>query len=336
MNEPVLRRKVVRPRSRPAIDGEQSMLARALPRAAVRALSAGCGLTAQPGALSERGVTLAEGLDRLSEDGFLALLSGADGGAPGLLVLDTGLFSALVEAMTLGRLGAAPPAAPRRPTATDAALLGALIDRLLAELDRGLAEAGLDAGAEGGGWRMARAVGDQRLLGAILDEGGYRLAEVPLALSAAGAPGSAPRSGRLALLLPDPDSARAAAPPGRAPAAAPAATPDTLGQGIEAAVQGAPAVLTAVLGRVALPLEQALLLAVGQRLELSIAALEEVELVGLDARAYAWARLGQTRGMRAVRITLLADSAGGPATSPVAPPFSAAGATPVQRLAAAG
>lgn len=340
MIEPVIRRKVLRPRSRPAAEVPRSGLARALPRAIVRALSAGCGLAAEPGALAERGLPLAEGLDRLSEDGFVALLTGAEGGASGLLVLDTGLFSALVEAMTLGRLGAAPPAAPRRPTATDAALLGALIDRLLAELDRGLAEAGDDAGgatgAGAGGWRMSRAVGDQRLLGAILDDGAYRLAEVPLSLSAAGGAGGAPRTGRLTLLLPESPTAGGAAQPGRARAAAPPSTPDAFGQGIEAAVQGAPATLTAVLGRVALPLEQALALAVGQRMELPISALEEVELVGLDARAYASARLGQTRGMRALRIITLGEGAGGPAAPPAAPPFSEAVAAPVPRLAAAG
>jgi flagellar motor switch protein FliM len=332
MIEPVIRRKVLRPRSRPADQAPQSGLGRALPRALVRALSAGCGLTAEPGPMAERGVALAEGLDRLVEDGFVALLTGRDGGAAGLLVLDSGLFSALIEAMTLGRLGATAPAMPRRPTATDAALLGALIDRVLADLDRGL----LEVGAAPEGWRMARAVGDQRLLGAILDEGGYRLAELSVELSAAGAAGSARRSGRLALLLPDPDRVQVPVPSAHAADRAPVAEPDAFSRGIEGAVQGAPAVLTAVLGRVALPLEQALALAVGQRLELPISALEEIELVGLDTRAYAAARLGQTRGMRAIRITVLADGGAGRLAPPGTPAFSEAGAAPVQRLAAAG
>lgn len=334
MIEPVIRRKVLRPRLRPAAEAPRSGLARALPRAMVRALSAGCGLAAEPGALVERGVALGEGLDRLAEDGFVALLNGGDGGASGLLVLDAGLFSALIEAMTLGRLNAAPPTAPRRPTATDAALLGALIDRFLGELDRGLAE----GGATAEGWRMTRAVGDQRLLGAILDEGAYRLAEVPLALSAAGAAGSAPRTGRLTLLLPEPGAAQAQgpAPAVRLAADMPQAEGDGFRRAIEGAVQGAPALLTAVLGRVTLPLDQALALAVGQRLELPVSALEEVEIVGLDSRVYAAARLGQTRGMRAVRISTLAEGGGAPFVPPPAQPFSEAGASSAPRLAAAG
>lgn len=318
MIESVLRRKVLRPRSAERAAAGSS-LARALPRALLRAFAAAASLTAQTGVVADRILPLAEALDLIDDDGFLALLAQPGQSGPGALaILDAGLFAALIEALTMGRLGPAPVGPPRRPTATDAALLGAVIDRLLADLDRDLrADRGLAAGGEGEGpWQMARGLADPRLLGAILDDGPYRLAQVPVVL--ADASGGTGRAGRLGLLVPVPQgvetgSAARGGPArggaekaGTAPAeAAAGVAPDAFGPAFETAVQAAPVLLTAVLGRVSLPLERALGLAVGQRLELPLAALEEVGLVGLDGQVHALARLGQSRGMRAVRILSL-------------------------------
>lgn len=284
MTSTVLRRKALRPRV--AADPVGSAPARALPRAVMRAVSEGAGLSAQVGTVTQRRVSLDEGLERIADDGFVALL--AREGGTGLAVLGADLFAALIEALTLGRLGAAGPGAPRRPTSTDAALMGAVVDRLLAGLD----------GADGDGpWRMVRAVGDLRVLPAILDEGDYDLADADVRLAGARGPGTL-RGGALMLLLPVP------APAAEAP---PLAGPDPFAAGFEAAVAGAEVVLKAVLGRVALPLEQALALRVGDRLELPLSRLEEVEVLGLDARPQARARLGQAQGQRALRVTALLD-----------------------------
>jgi flagellar motor switch protein FliM len=320
MSEPVLRRKILRPRSRAAAPPAAPLSAPAtvLPRALVRAISAGAGLTARAGPLTERSLDLAEALDRLDDDGFLALLApvgaadGQVGGASALLVLDPALFSALIEALTIGRLAAPQTGPARRPTATDAALLGAVVDRLLAELARGQSEAAPGVPAGAGSWQMARALSDPRLLGAILDEGRYLMIEVPLTLSiatgaGAGAGAEAERAGALALLLP---VETVAALPSAVPPlsqAAPPPGPDAFARGIEVAVMAAPAVLTAVLGRLSLPIARVCDLAVGERLELPLSALEEVALVGPSDQIHATARLGQARGMRAVRILTLGE-----------------------------
>lgn len=153
--ESVLRRKVLRPR--PAPVAAPSGAERSLTRAALKAISAVAGLSAHCGAVAERRLRLDEGLERLPDDGYVALLTDAEGAA-GLVAMDAGLFAALVEAITLGRLPAqAPP--PRRPTPTDAALLAAVVEPILAEA------------GEGQGWRIARPIADLRLLPALMEEG---------------------------------------------------------------------------------------------------------------------------------------------------------------------
>lgn len=327
MIEPVLRRKVLRPRGRAEVQPQGSALARALPRTVVRAISAGAGLTAQTGAVTDRALPLAEALDLIDVDGFLALLGqAARPGLAALAILDQTLFSALVEALTVGRLGPATAAAPRRPTATDAALLGAVIDRLLADLDRAQREAGAADPDSRGPWQLVRGLNEPRLLGAILDEGAYRLAgiEVTLPDTAGGT-----RTGQLTLLVPAPDPPPAAAVEAVPGSAVPAPAAEGQGAPVEATIGAAPAMLQAVLGRVTVPLDQALALAVGQRLELPLAALEEVELVGPGGEAHAIARLGQSKGMRAVRILSL----GG--TAPPPPPTAFAEAGPALPFAEA-
>lgn len=290
-DSPLLRRKVLRPRPPPA-EVQSSPLARALPRAVLRALSAGVGLTGETGALREAQLALAELVERVEDDGFVALLSGGAHriGEAGVIGLDPGLFTGLIEAATLGRLSAHPPP-PRRPTPTDAALVGEVVDRLL----EGIGE------AAGACWRLGRQVADLRLLGALLEAPQYRVLRLDLVL----ADGAVRRPGGLMLALPE--AAPAPRPPSGAAAADP---PGPAGDGLAAVALGLPVVLEAVLGRVHLPLDAALALRVGQRFEFPISRLEEVVLAGLDGRPQARARLGQSRGLRAVRIVSLADGEG--------------------------
>ena len=60
--------------------------------------------------------------------------------------------------------------------------------------------------------------------------------------------------------------------------------------------------LDAVMARLTLPLRQVMEMAVGDVLPLASAALETVALETLDGRRVSLCRLGQIRGMRAVRI----------------------------------
>jgi flagellar motor switch protein FliM len=110
------------------------------------------------------------------------------------------------------------------------------------------------------------------------------------------------RGGAVRLILPLP--ARSA--DRRAEAAAAQAFADDLAEQIAAA----PAVLDAVLARITLPLSEVLAIAPGDWLRLGTAALDRVDLQGLDGLRRFGARLGQNRGMRAVRLTEMEAAAG--------------------------
>jgi flagellar motor switch protein FliM len=81
--------------------------------------------------------------------------------------------------------------------------------------------------------------------------------------------------------------------------------------------------LDAVLTRLSLPLSRVVGLAVGDQLVLNAAALDKISLEGLDGRKMAEGRLGQNRGLRAVRLTIGLSAGRGPA-----PPLAGDGAVP--------
>lgn len=325
-HQPVLKRKVMHARPKAVSAPPPHPLVHALPRALMRAFSAATGLTCQAGAPTLSRVVLDEAGELLPDDGFVAILSNPDPeGAGGLIAMEGGLFVALVEAMTIGRL-LPRAAALRRPTSTDAALLGAAVDRLLAELAAPPAElvANGDEPAPpspppplGAGWRLMRHVTDLRLLSALMEAGSYDMARIPITLSG----GEATRSGGLQLLLPTPPPAAPAAPL-RVVEPAPDGAEDadsvlTMPMGddndndaLEKRILAAPVALNGILGRVVLPLSQVMKLKPGQRFEFPMARLEEVEVTGLDDRTRALARLGQWRGMRALRIVTVSETAG--------------------------
>jgi hypothetical protein len=68
------------------------------------------------------------------------------------------------------------------------------------------------------------------------------------------------------------------------------------------AVQEADCRLDAVIARVTLPLREVMALVPDQVLPLPQAGLDQIALEGIDGRRVAWARLGQQKGMRALRL----------------------------------
>ena len=70
-----------------------------------------------------------------------------------------------------------------------------------------------------------------------------------------------------------------------------------------AQVEAADCVLDAVLARVTLSLTRVLDLAVGEVLTLPRASIDRLCLVGLDGRSLSEGKLGQQRGLRAIRLT---------------------------------
>lgn len=253
-------------------------------RAFARAVSETAQLVAQVGTVVHRVVTQSELLDCIDTDAYVALLTpGTQGRA--LAVLDQSGFSALIEAMTIGRLGPRAPIA-RRPTPTDASLLADVLDRTLAALPH----------ASIGTQRYDRPIADHRLLAVLLDETRFNL----LTLDAQLVGGGDQRAAQLMLALPYADPVPLLPDTG---AAGSDAAPLAWAQALEASVLRAPANLRAELGRVTLPLARMLDLGVGSALTLPLSNLEEVQLVALDGAVHAVGRLGQSRGMRAVRLT---------------------------------
>ncbi|MFN4098594.1 MAG: FliM/FliN family flagellar motor switch protein [Pararhodobacter sp.] len=279
--DPVLRRKLA-PRSPPLPEAVPPGPAPTLARAFGRAISDAAPLVAEEVAISHGSATLPELLDALETDAFVILLSTATGG-PALALVDQEGFATVIEAMTIGRLGPRRPVA-RRPTPTDAALLAEVIDATL----RGLGE-----GDPLSAVTCTRPVPDHRLLPVLLDDVDYDLVTLTAELIS----GDIVRAIRLMLALP-----HHAALPAAPPAGAESAVQDW-NDALEDAVMRAPAVLRAELGRVTLPLAEVLRLGIGSALTMPLSNLEEVRLIGLDGSCPAIGRLGQTRGMRAVRLT---------------------------------
>lgn len=233
--------------------------------------------------------SLAELLEIPPDRAFLALLDGPESGL-GLLVMSAEVMSAVIEMQTTGRVSAATPLL-RKPTRTDAAMVSGTIDRALEELEAILAEEADLVWA--GGFRYASFLEDPRPLGLLLEDHSYRVLTAELALS-----GDA-RKGQMILALPADGR-------GVRPSRQAGHISETPGAGFSAelgaAVLATDCALEAVLDRLTLPLRDVMALQPGQVLELPKAALDQITVEGMDGRPVAQARLGQHKGMRALRL----------------------------------
>lgn len=255
-------------------------------------------------------VGLAEVLETPPDRALLIVLEGPCEGL-GVLAIAPEVLSAMVEVLTIGRVGAT-GAPPRKPTRTDAALLAPMIDAALTDLEASLAEE-VDL-VWAGGWRYASFLDDPRPLGLMLEDVPYRVLQTVVSV------GSGARRGNMILALPA--EGRGQMPVPTLPPVDEAAQHLAFSAALTEGVEGAAAQLEAVLTRLAMPLSRVASLAPGDVLPLTAAALDRVSLEGLDGRKIAEGKLGQNRGMRALR---LAEGAGA-ARTPVAPsaPIAAA------------
>lgn len=247
--------------------------------------------------------SLAELLELPPERGLIAVLDGPCEGL-GLLLISAPVLAGMIEAQTIGRVGTG-PIAPRKPTRTDAAMVVGMIDAALAGLEVALAqEADL---VWAGGFRYASFLDDARPLGLLLEDTSYRVlnAEVSLGLGA--------RTGAVILALPA--EGRGAMPAFRT------VTEEASGPGFAESlalqVQEADCVLQAVVARLSLPLSRLMDLRVGEVMVLPRAGIDRISFEGMDGRAVAEGKLGQNRGMRAVRLTPAAVAGRG-ASEPLA------------------
>lgn len=248
--------------------------------------------------LSMTRLSLPELLDMPPERALILMLEGPDDGL-GLLILSPDLLSALVEVLTMGKCGTQTPD-PRKPTRTDAAMLSPLADLALSHLEEALAEEGDLVWVSG--FRFASFIEEARTLGLLLEDITYRALTARLSL-AHGA-----RVGDMVLVLP-------AEGRGRKPRARPNAVPDAVARPAFAAalagrVEAASCQIDAVLTRLSMSLSDVMRLSVDMVLPLPNAALDQITFEGLDGRPVGEGKLGQHRGMRAIRLTSEAWQAG--------------------------
>jgi len=255
--------------------------------------------------------SLTEVLETPMQRALIVMLQG-QGEGMGLMVISGHMLAAMIEILTLTRLSADGPSDDdlRKPTRTDAAMAVEFIDAALAGLEKGLVDtAAADAGHGLGGpswargYRYAAFIDDPRPLHLMLEDCDYHLLSADLALE------DGTRTGTIMLALP---CAPEAAVPFVAPAAqefdftAPEPVQDFT-QELRRHVQDLPVRLDAVIAQISVPLERILRLQVGEVVALPLAALDQISVLGMDGRCIARARLGQNRGMRALRLTDMPD-----------------------------
>jgi flagellar motor switch protein FliM len=255
-----------------------------------------------------RQLSLTELLELPGARSLIGILDGP-AEAMGVIVLSPEVLSGLVEVQTLGSVTTHPPLA-RKPTRTDAAMVAGFFDSALSELD--LALGGRPEGVWAAGFRYASFLDDPRPLALMLEDAAWQVVEADVTL-AGGA-----KSGRILLALPA---------MGRG-----ANTADALGRQADQAakftaalreqVGHATATLEAVLVRMQVDLSELMGLGPEDVLPLFGASLETVQLETSDGRRVATARLGQARGMRALRVLRLDSDI--PDTAPTDPLLASA------------
>jgi flagellar motor switch protein FliM len=238
-----------------------------------------------------RRLSVTELLELPGARSLIGVLDGP-GAAIGVIVLSPDVLSGLVEVQTLGRVSAQPPLA-RKPTRTDAAMVAGFVDAALAEME--LVLHGAHELGWAGGYRYASFLDDPRPLGLMLDDALWHVIEADLSLA------GGIKSGRILLALPARgrgDDLQAQDPREMVFSAA-----------LMAQVGHAACTLDAVLMRLSVDLTQMMALGVEDVLHLPGASLDLVQLETTDGRRMATARLGQARGMRALRLTHVVQDA---------------------------
>ncbi|MDO8883017.1 FliM/FliN family flagellar motor C-terminal domain-containing protein, partial [Pseudotabrizicola sp.] len=176
---------------------------------------------------------------------------------------------------------------------TDAAMVSPLADLALSHLEEALAEESDLVWTSG--FHYASFIEEARPLGLLLEDVTYRTLTARLSLS------HGARVGDMILVLP-------AEGKGRKPRLKADAVPDSVARPAFAAalavrVDAAPSQIDAVLTQLTLSLTEVMGLHVGMALALPSAALDRISIRGLDGRCVAEGKLGQNRGMRAIRLT---------------------------------
>ena len=293
----IIRRKVAATRARAATGGPGAD--RCWRVALARAVRDKFQTTLDFRSLSVDRRALADIIELVPPRALIAVLDGPDEGL-GIIALDPQIMAGFIEAQTIGKVKSTDLVA-RKTTRTDAAMVAGVIDSALRGLELGLAEEADLIWA--GGFRYASFLDDPRPLGLLLDDVAYKVlrAEVDLAGGA--------RKGEVLLALPA--EGRGVVPVAKADDGT--TGPENVHAFLQAfadRVNGAHCRIEAVLARLTLPLSAVLNLSEGMLLALPQASLTQISLEGFDGRRVAEGKLGQNRGMRAVRLAGAAEGGG--------------------------
>ncbi|GGH22582.1 flagellar motor switch protein FliM [Cribrihabitans marinus] len=211
----------------------------------------------------------------------LHLLLSEPDGRSGAVSLDRSCVSAIIQQQTMGHVRDQPPP-DRAHTDTDAAMVTPFVDGLLPRALE-LCETPEDRRSLQG-FQVAGRVGDPRSLLLALEDERYRVVDLTLEIA------GGRHQGQMTLILPQvPDEAGAGA-----------AAAD--GPRLERSFGAMRADLDVVVSRLRLPLGRFASMRPGDTVPLLDCRLDRSEVLSIDGRCVALARLGQCRGMRAIRL----------------------------------
>lgn len=292
--------------------------------ALARAARDGLGLDLAVQKLTVTRASLAEITEIAPDRSLVALLDGPAAGI-GVALLSPSVTAALIEMQAMGRLSPQSPPV-RKPTRIDAAMVAGVIDRALIGLEESLLEEADLSWA--GGFRYGSFLDDIRPLPLLLEEEVYRVLSAEVML------GNDGRSGQVILILPAIGRAERPVIGGESEGE----DAQHFVNALAAQVMEADCRLDGVIGRIRLPLGRVMALKIGEILDLPLAGLDRITLETTQGRRLARARLGQNRGMRALKLTEVEMSrqqsqAASPMSTPRATP---AAPVPEPELRAAG
>ena len=208
-----------------------------------------------------------------------------DGVLVGFIGVDMQLRAAVLEIQTMGRIGRQ-PAEIRKVTGADRTLCDPMIACFIANLP----QASLGTSIEG--WVVDATIGDiiadKRAAGLLLVDQSYRVVQMNVDLS------GTDRRGMLLIVLP----------PVTKPVAtsSPAETPADWQDAFQTVINEAPSTLSAILHRFEVSLSTARGFKVGTVLPLPGCTVSSIRLVAADGYFVGAAKLGQSNGMRAVKL----------------------------------